>query len=130
MKLSRFGCCAIIFTIAHSLTSGNLASAAVLIQTNASWKYLADGSDQGTAWQQRGFNDASWPSGAAQLGFGDGDEATIISTRPITVYFRREIVLPAGLSNVPLRLRRDDGAICYVKGVGPRRDNMPAGSIT
>ncbi|MFT5152217.1 MAG: hypothetical protein ACI841_002208, partial [Planctomycetota bacterium] len=39
-----------------------------LIQTGAVWKYLDDGSDQGTAWQAPAFNDNAWSSGAAQLG--------------------------------------------------------------
>jgi hypothetical protein len=41
------------------------------------------------------FGDAAWPSGRAQLGYGDGDEATTISfgtnasSKRITAYFRR-----------------------------------------
>ena len=32
------------------------------------WKYLADGSNQGTAWRAVGFNDATWPTGNDELG--------------------------------------------------------------
>lgn len=59
------------------------------------WKYLDNGTDQGTAWRAVGFNDASWATGAAELGYGDGDEATVVSFGPnaaikyITTYFRR-----------------------------------------
>lgn len=53
-------------------------SIATLIATGSTWKYLADGSDQGTAWRESAFNDTAWPSGRAELGYGDGPEATNI----------------------------------------------------
>src|SRR2546430_11514971 len=43
------------------------------------WKYLDNGSNQGTTWKNAGFDDSSWPSGTAQFGYGDGDEQTMIS---------------------------------------------------
>src|SRR2546423_3841410 len=61
-----------------------------LIATGAVWKYLSDGSDQGTGWRQLEFDDSNWPSGEAQLGYGDGDERTVIVSnapaKPITTY--------------------------------------------
>ena len=45
-----------------------------LTPAGSTWKYLDNGSNQGTAWQAIGFNDSAWPSGPAQLGYGDGDE--------------------------------------------------------
>jgi len=50
-----------------------------LIAPGATWKYLDDGSDQGTAWSGRVFADGGWASGPAELGYGDGDEATVVS---------------------------------------------------
>lgn len=49
-----------------------------VISSGQTWKYLDSGTDQGTAWRGVGFNDASWASGASQLGYGDGDEATVV----------------------------------------------------
>src|SRR5688572_22087221 len=68
-------------------------SAQVLVPAGAVWKYLDNGSDQGTGWSSPGFDDSSWASGPAQLGFGDGDEATVVSfgneiNRFVTTYFR------------------------------------------
>ena len=53
-----------------------------LIANGSSWKYLDDGSNQGTAWRGGTFNDATWASGNAELGYGDGDEATVVSDVP------------------------------------------------
>ena len=72
----------------------------ILIQTNSTWRYLDDGSDQGQAWRALGFVDSSWLSGAAELGFGDGDEVTVIRsnrvdlTKITTFYFRRIFNVP------------------------------------
>jgi hypothetical protein len=48
----------------------------VLVGAGASWKYLDDGSNQGTAWRSPAFNDAAWKTGLAQFGYGDGDATT------------------------------------------------------
>ncbi len=108
------------------------ASPVTLVPANAIWKYFANGSDPG-AWTAPAFNDSSWLSGPAQLGYGDGDEATVVSYGPdasnkyITTYFRKAVTVPSGLSSVTLRLLRDDGAVVYVNGLEVYRNNMPAG---
>jgi len=101
------------------------------------WRYLDTGVDAGTAWRAPGFSDATWPSGAAQLGYGDGDETTRVSfgpnpnSKPITTYFRRQFTVTdsASVASLVLRLLRDDGAVVYLNGVEVVRSNMPAGTI-
>ena len=107
-------------------------SPVVLIPKGAVWRYLDDGSDQGSAWAAPGFNDSSWSTGAAQLGFGDSDEATLLRPGAITYYFRRTFIVPANatLQNITLHLLRDDGAVVYLNGVEISRQNMPAGPVT
>jgi acid phosphatase type 7 len=113
------------------------AADTILVPTGATWKYLANGSDQGTAWRAASFNDSAWPSGPAQLGYGDGDEATVVGFGPdannkfITTYFRRAFTVtnPALFTGVTLRLLRDDGAVVYLNGVEVWRTNMPTGTV-
>lgn len=108
-----------------------------LISTGAVWKYLDNGSDQGSAWSMLGFNDSGWSNGPAQLGYGDGDERTLVSYGPnagakyITTYFRRAFVVtdPASFSVLNLQLLRDDGAVVYLNGSDVYRNNMPGGAI-
>jgi chitodextrinase len=66
------------------------------------------------------------------LGFGEGDEATVLVPGRTTYYFRRQITLPADrvVTEATLGLLRDDGAIVYVNGVEVCRSNMPAGPVT
>ena len=125
---------AIIFVL---FTPAARAADTTLIPTGAVWKYLDNGSDQGTAWRATAFNDSTWSSGPAQLGYGDGDEATTLTFGPdannkfITSYFRRAFnVTDASLfNNLTLRLLRDDGAVVYLNGVEVWRTNMPTGSV-
>ncbi len=119
--------------------SGFMAQAqTTLISTGAVWKYLDDGSDQGTTWSGAGFNDTAWASGPAELGYGDGDEATVVSFGPdaenkfVTTYFRHtfSVANPAAISNLLMRVKRDDGVILYLNGTEVFRDNLPAGPVS
>ncbi len=53
----------------------------VVLPFGASWKYLATGPDQGTAWRASGFNDGSWASGTGDLGFKNANHTTIPARR-------------------------------------------------
>ncbi len=101
-----------------------------LIGLGTSWKFLDDGSNQGSAWRAVSFNAGSWPAGAAELGYGDGDETT--TTDPaITTYFRRSFTVPVNtdVEGATVTLKRDDGAVVYVNGSEVARINMPGGAI-
>ena len=52
------------------------AATVTLVPTGSAWKYLDNGSNQGTAWRSTAFNDSGWAWGPAELGYGDGGEAT------------------------------------------------------
>lgn len=109
----------------------------VLVSRGSVWKYLDNGSNQGTGWILPSFNDSSWSSGPTELGYGDGDEATIVSFGPnasnkfTTTYFRRSFQVNNAGSyfNLTLRLKRDDGAVVYLNGTEVFRSNMPSGQI-
>ena len=108
-----------------------------IVPSRAGWKFLDDGSDQGTVWRNPSFADATWTNGPAQLGFGDGDEATVIQRTNaaggtnITFYFRHpfEVTNTTAITNLVLRLMRDDGAIVYLNGLEVFRSNMPTGVV-
>jgi len=96
-----------------------------LIASGSAWKYLDDGSNQGTAWRALNFPDAPWSSDLAQLGFGDADETTpirrtnsVTGTTNITFYFRHafDVANPAEFTNLSLGLLRDDGGVVYLNG--------------
>src|SRR5262249_2836492 len=108
-----------------------------LVATGSVWKYQDTGQDLGTAWIAPNYNDSAWPQGRAKLGYGVGDEATVVGYGPdatvkyITTYFRGSFTLsdPSSIRALSLRLRRDDGAVLYLNGAELYRDNMPSGPI-
>ena len=120
--------------ILASLTLLQSAFSQTLIPTGAFWRYKADGTDQGTLWSQQGFNDSTWQTGRAPLGFGDPHIVTTIGTGSagiVTFYFRANFVVSnvSSISSLTLRLLRDDGAVVYLNGVEVRRDHMPPGPV-
>ena len=119
--------------------SGN-PSSGDLIEAGSEWKYLDDGSNQGTTWRGAGFNDSSWSTGNAMLGYGTitgGSVATTIGYGPDsnnkyrTTYFRKSINVAdaSTIGNLNLEAVRDDGMVVYLNGTEIWRDHMPTGSI-
>ncbi|HWI55712.1 MAG TPA: Ig-like domain-containing protein, partial [Bacillota bacterium] len=112
-----------------------------LVPAGATWKYLDDGSNQGTNWITPGFPDSAWKSGPAELGYGDKPdgrpETTEIgfgpnaTTKWVTYYFRHAFTVAqaANLQGLTLNLLRDDGAVVYLNGKEVFRSNMPEGPI-
>ena len=108
----------------------------VLVPKGAIWSYLDDGSNQGTAWREVNFADENWPTGTAQLGYGDGDEDTVVDGGPIgnrftTTYFRHHFNVsdPTTIQGLDGSILRDDGAVVFLNGKQVFRTNVPSGSI-
>lgn len=116
----------------------NLIPSQTLIPFGARWRYSDTGTDRGTVWRTLGYDDATWGEGPAELGNGEGDEATPINLGPSTArfpttYFRRKFQVdnPSSISGLHLNLRRDDGGIVYLNGTEVfRTPNMPPGTVT
>ncbi len=114
-----------------------ICSHAQLIPYRSSWKYLDDGSDQGTAWSGASFNDKTWKTGQAELGYGDDDEATVVlygndaSNKHLTTYFRKTISIAnaADYQSFTASVKMDDGVVVYVNGREVYRSNLPEGAI-
>ncbi|MDG2399362.1 MAG: CotH kinase family protein, partial [Akkermansiaceae bacterium] len=104
------------------------------INNGDSWKYLDNGSNQGTAWRASAFNDNSWAAGSAELGYGDGDEATVVNSGPSnakfpTTYFRKAFTIPdpSIFGDFQLRITYDDAYVVYVNGIETARHvNLPS----
>lgn len=117
------------------LFSEQLHAQVPLIQTGSLWKFQDNGTFPGTNWKDLSYNDLTWNAGQAQLGYGDGDESTVVDDggflKHITTYFRQSftVIDPTIFSYLQLELLRDDGAVVYLNGTEVFRSNMPSGSI-
>lgn len=125
-----------------SVTIERTPSEVTFIPAESIWKYLDDGSNQGALWRGAEFNDSTWKSGQAELGYGDSSEGrpekTVVSFGPdsgnkyVTTYFRRtfNVVNAASVKQLTVSLMRDDGGIVYINGIEVFRSNMPQGDIS
>ncbi|MCH2061959.1 MAG: CotH kinase family protein, partial [Verrucomicrobiales bacterium] len=93
------------------------------ISRGDTWKYLDDGSDQGTAWRAANFDDSGWAAGPSELGYGDNDEATIVNSGPVngrfaTTYFSKTVDIedPTAFGIFELAITYDDAYAIYVNG--------------
>ncbi|GAA5482708.1 hypothetical protein Hsar01_01931 [Haloferula sargassicola] len=93
--------------------------------SSPSWRYLYDGSDLGTAWREPVHDDSHWPVGTAELGYGDGDEATVIpihyvgpGQKAATCYFRKSFTLADldGITSADVSVLYDDAYAVYLNG--------------
>jgi len=128
-------------TISIPETNATLAATfrtpTILVPTNARWRYFVTPSAPAATWKSIAFLDDAWPSGLAQLGYGDGDEATAIGSGPdpnnryTTTYFRHafNVVDPSVFGALLVRLLRDDGGIVSLNGTEIFRSNMGGGAV-
>lgn len=112
-----------------------IAVADPLVRSNSVWSNLDNGTDQSTNWFAPDFDASSWTNGPAELGYGDGDEATLVGFGPdslnkhITTYIRHAFVATnvASLTNLILTLKYDDAGVVYLNGIEIYRTaNLPA----
>jgi hypothetical protein len=108
------------------------------LATGHVWRYLDNGSDQGTAWRAAAFDDSAWSAGPSQLGYGENNEGsgTVVGFGPNpsikypTTYFRTTVNLPdpASWDHFRMRLKYDDGVAVHVNGNEVLRANLAAGA--
>lgn len=108
---------------------GGGPSTTIFVDSGDIWNYLDDASNQGTNWRASAFNDTSWESGPSQLGYGDGDEATVVDfvdvdpgqggdQKNATTYFRKTFTIadPTVFEDYTLNFTYDDSIVIYLNG--------------
>jgi hypothetical protein len=103
-----------------------------------SWKYFDQGSLPAANWHTSAYNDTTWPNGNSELGYGDGDENTVVSYGPSdaqkypTTYFRTtfNVTDPSAIGELNCRAKIDDGAVLYINGTEVGRPRMGSGTIS
>ena len=108
-----------------------------LVPLGAGWRFFATGAAAPAGWTLPAFDDAAWPQGAAKIGTGHADHATVLPAPAVTprmsVYFRRKFMLPfgaEGCTGLVARAVCDAGAVFYLNGVEVGRIGMPPGAVT
>ena len=103
-----------------------------LVELGEEWDYLRGTSAPAADWVRVDFEPgAAWRQGPTGIGFGDGDDATVLSDMRgnyATVYARRvfEVTEPGLIADPVLRIDYDDGFIAYLNGVEIARVGLGA----
>ncbi|MBI4587190.1 MAG: protein kinase [Planctomycetes bacterium] len=94
-----------------------------LIPAGAPWRFFRGKSEpsSGLDWVQPDFDDAGWEAGPSGFGYGDGDDATILSDMKnsyTALYVRHslEVKNPAACSALRFSVRFDDGLLAWLNG--------------
>src|SRR5438876_4916064 len=124
------------------LALASSAQATDLIPLGSSWKYRLGtqlASNPANAWRSNAFNDASWSSGTAPIGYdtqGTPGTAPIVTLLPdprtpgnpvwTNAYFRKTFTLPnpGTITELILTIYIDDGAVAWLNGQEVGRINV------
>jgi hypothetical protein len=125
------------YSFKHWIVRQQDVTSVSLIAQNQSWKYYDAGNLPALDWNTGSYADQTWSQGNAQLGYGDGDEQTIVdfgsnpSNKYITTYFRKQFTVTdaSALTTLQGAVLFDDGVVVYVNGTEVYRNNLPAGMI-
>ncbi len=117
--------------------AGLASTGGTLVTSSAVWRYRDSGVAPAATWRELAFDDSTWPSGPARLGYGGDGEATIVSNggNPAdvhrTTWFRHTFTVPdaAAIQALRVDLQRDDGAIVSLNGRELLRSNLPATGV-
>ena len=103
----------------------------MLVSVGGDWRYYDGTTAPNRNWTKLSFDDSAWLSGPGLFGYGNGNEATVVSygTNPdskrATVYFRQTFEVEAVelIEKMTFKLLRDDAAAVYVNGEQVYRDS-------
>ncbi|MEA3226262.1 MAG: DUF1800 family protein, partial [Planctomycetota bacterium] len=122
----------------------------LLIMNGQFWRYRKGTSEPHPGWRHVTFADADWLRGPTGIGFGDGDDRTVLTdmrrinddpetpedeSRPgyLSVHLRHKFSLDAeslaAVNDLILRVDYDDGFKAYINGTEVARANLPAGVV-
>ncbi|CAN5156679.1 hypothetical protein BH09BAC5_BH09BAC5_10230 [soil metagenome] len=95
------------------------------VNENDTWKYVVPTSEPDTNWRKISFNASSWNSGQGGIGYGDGDDNTIVATTP-SVFMRIAFNISdtSKISEAILNADYDDGFVAYLNNVEIFRSNV------
>ncbi|MBI4603261.1 MAG: hypothetical protein HY721_15010 [Planctomycetes bacterium] len=121
----------------------------ILIFPGDEWRFFRGSSAPPADWSQESFDDGDWETGPTGIGYGDGDDLTVLDDmtqraddpltpedefRPgyLAVFARKDfrVADPAAVDSLVLSIVYDDGFVAYLNGKEIGRANVPAGDAT
>lgn len=105
------------------------ANATTLVSPGEIYTYHKGTNQPPGNWTSLAFDDSSWLSGASGIGYGDGDDATVLDDMMgnySTVYQRKvfNVADPTQIDQLMLQVDYDDGFVAYLNGTEVARSNF------
>jgi len=100
------------------------------VSGTGSWKYIVGSASLSDDWMETDYDDGHWDTGNGGMGFGDGDDGTVVPTN-CSVMMRKSFNLAdsSEVLKAILMMDYDDGFIAYLNGTEIARSNMRFGFI-
>ncbi len=89
------------------------------------WKYFPGNEEPPSGWNWINFDDSSWSQGKGGIGYGDGDDSTVISqVGSVYMRIRFNIIDLSAIEKAILHVDFDDGFVAYLNGFEIARENI------
>lgn len=107
-----------------------------LIAAGDTWRYRKGTEEPALplgSWADPDFDDSSWDSGPSGFGYGDDDDATVLSDMEgeyVAVYLRKTFTIPSleGVDSMSLSVVYDDAYVAYLNGIEVSRSVTAGGT--
>lgn len=101
-----------------------------IVHANFSWAYFPATSEPASSWHLSSFDDSAWPTGKGGIGYGDGDDSTVISAVN-SLYLRQkfDVLFIDSVYQLILDIDYDDAFIAYLNGTEVARSGNIDGSF-
>lgn len=105
------------FLYAQLIASGQVDHWESVVLPGDSWQYLVPRGQPDISWKSASFDASEWSTGNSGIGYGDDDDATVISAT-LSVYMRHEFEIQAldEIADLLLDMDFDDGFVAYLNG--------------
>ena len=120
-----FSLCFYLLFFSTKTTAQNIEHWESIVNNDVVWQYISPNVEPPSNWKDIGFSATGWQSGEGGIGYGDGDDNTIIEPT-ISVFMRTEFEI-ADLSifeEIRLAADFDDALVAYLNGVEIVRINV------
>ncbi len=100
------------------------------VKEDVLWKYIVPNAATPTSWKNTGYDDALWNTGEASVGYGDGDDNSLVASGTKSVYLRYEFSIDdtSKIANALFSIDYDDGFVAYLNGHVIALNGFDAGS--
>lgn len=97
-----------------------------VVRNGDSTRYLIPQSAVSNEWVNKNFDDSGWSDGTFGLGYGDGDDATVVDNGTLSVFSRTTFTIDdiSSVQGLMFHVSFDDGYVAYLNGVEISRSNM------